>query len=102
MRTNESEYKRLEDAIRDLKTENAELRKDLAELHEINRELHDDKQLDVVSYDIRTEIAELRKDKERMDWIDRTVDGLSRQIVDSEMEDEWLQWERRQTWLREE
>lgn len=68
MRTNESEYRRLEVAIYDLKTEN----------------------------------AELRKDKARMDWIDRTVDGLSRRIVDSEMEDEWLQWERRQTWLREE
>lgn len=68
MRTNESEYRRLEVAIYDLKTEN----------------------------------AELRKDKARMDWIDRTVDGLSRRIVDSEMEDEWLQWDRRQTWLREE
>lgn len=68
MRTHETEYKRLEDAVEHLKAEN----------------------------------AELRKDKERLDWIDRTIDGLSRQIVDSEMEDEWLQWERRQTWLREE
>lgn len=56
MRTNESEYKRLEVAIYDLKTENNQLQEALDQVIEDRDSYHD-------------ENAELRKDKERLDWL---------------------------------
>jgi len=56
MRTNESEYKRLEVAIHDLKAENTELQEALDQVIEDRDSYHD-------------ENAELRKDKERLDWV---------------------------------
>jgi len=56
MRTNESEYKRLEVAIHDLKAENNRLQEALDQVIEDRDSYHD-------------ENAELRKDTERLDWV---------------------------------
>jgi len=74
MRTNESEYKRLEVAIHDLKTENNRLQEALDQVIEDRDSYHD-------------ENAELRKDKARLDWlVDNTAISMFRKDEDGE---EW-------------
>lgn len=70
MRTNESEYKRLEVAIHDLKAENAELRKDKARL---------DWLVD------NTAISMFRKDEDGEEWWVELDYSEARNNIDKEM-----------------
>ena len=85
MRTNESEYRRLEVAIYDLKTENNQLQEALDQVIEDRDSYHD-------------ENAELRKDKERLDWLlnDASMAHLcwaanGREQIDQAMEEAQVQ-----------
>lgn len=63
MRTNESEYKRLEDTIESLKAENAELTKTIQ---------HQDRVLQMYFLSLKEQeedVHELLKDKRRLDWL---------------------------------
>ena len=64
---------------RELERENAELRKDKERLDKRNSNL--------VATCVMLQFK-LQKETARLDWIDRTIDGLSRQDVDKEMKGE--------------